>query len=152
MKGLTNIIFLLFLVSFSNYGLAQSADAEVDSLSNNVDIHGPELYNGIVPDASKNYVYFEVRGDRGYEIKKLITSIGDKPKKFRIPKLESDRFGFFECEDVLCSTYIIAISQDNSIEIIDTEELLIQFLGSIDNEEESILLQKANEYLTARKK
>lgn len=149
MKNLLYLILALILgttVTLAQSKPEQPVSITADSIQT-FDRYGTELYTKIIPNKNKDYVYFEVRGDRGYELSKLITSIGIKPKRVKIPKRETDQFGFFNCEDVLCSTYIIAVTTNKTVELINSEELLIEFLGSIDNQEEAYLLNLANDFI-----
>lgn len=151
MKNFPKIIHLtLCLLSIAT--LAQSEKLNTTNIDNLFfDRYRPELYEKIIPNDDIDYVYFEVRGDRGYEVDKLITSIGSRPKRTRMPDRKADQFGFFNCEDVLCSTYIIAVTSNRTVELINTEKLLIKFLGTIDNLEETYLLNLANEYIDNEK-
>ncbi|QNL22238.1 hypothetical protein HZR84_09905 [Hyphobacterium sp. CCMP332] len=150
--NMKNFLYLILALTHgTTITLAQSKPEQpVSTTSDSIqtfDQYGPELYTKIIPNKDKDYVYFEVRGDRGYELSELIISIGTKPKRVKIPKRETNQFGFFNCEDVLCSTYIIAVTANKTVELINTEELLIEFLGSIDNKEEAYLLNLANDFI-----
>lgn len=102
-----------------------------------------ELYNKIIP--MKEYVYFEVRTADGYDINSYVTSIGDSLKYSKRLEGITAEYGFFNCLDHFCGSYIIALTEQDSIEIIDSDKELQLFIGNIDNIEEVLLFCRANE-------
>lgn len=140
------VLALSITVTLAQRESEQSETTTTDS-TRTFDRYGPELYKKIIPNRNKDYVYFEVRGDRGYKVDEIITTVGTKPKRTKIPDRAVSQFGFFNCEDLLCSTYIIAVTSGRAVELINTEKLLIEFLGKIDNKEETYLLNLANDFI-----
>ena len=87
-------------------------------------------YNGMMPDKEQLVVY---NGDS--------ITYSDVAKQYKAD------FGFFvECHPGICFSNIIAVRHDKTVDIIDDDKKLIQFMGTVDNIEEVILQIKANGY------
>ena len=59
----------------------------------------------------------------------------------------SSKYGFFfGCRPLGCSSYIVGVKDGNEVDLIDSEQKLLAFIGHIDNLEEVVLNIKANGY------
>ncbi|MEO1254719.1 MAG: hypothetical protein AAFY41_07530, partial [Bacteroidota bacterium] len=96
-----------------------------------------ELYNKIIP--MKEYVYFEVRTADGYDLNAYVTSIGDSLTYSKRLEGVTAEYGFFNCPDHFCGSYIVALTEEDSVEVIDSDQELQSFIGDIDNIEEALL-------------
>ncbi|WP_436515422.1 hypothetical protein [Ekhidna sp. To15] len=102
-----------------------------------------ELYDKIIP--MKEYLYFEVRTADGYDVNSYVTSIGDSSTYSERLKGVTAEYGFFNCPDHFCGSYIVALTEEDSVEVIDSDQELQSFIGDIDNIEEVLLFCRANE-------
>jgi hypothetical protein len=79
---------------------------------------------------------------------KLIFSKGKYDRKLvaKMPTDEHNRNGFFSgCQPIYCN-YRITYLENNNWKTVDSEELLKDFIGEINNEYEAFLIAKINDY------
>lgn len=85
-------------------------------------------------------IYFKKRGN-------IIVYQGDSLNySFLAKKTDSNKGFFVECMPIVCFSYIIAIKENQGLDIIDTDKKLKKFIGNVDNLEEMILLSKLNNF------
>jgi hypothetical protein len=111
-----------------------------------------------IPDSSRAYLIDKIHPSKNYKYWECVFHFMDDSEKgkrgqvfvyngdtsyAKIAKRVSCDFGFFpECHPGVCFSYIIAISDSNVIEKVDSEAKLKRFIGDIDNIEEAILVSK----------
>lgn len=106
------------------------------------------LIDKISPETNYSYwefVYKDALTDnyRG----RIIVYNGDRLKYSSIAKKVDSTQGFFEeCHPGICFSYIVGIKSDMTIDLIDSNARLKQFIGHIDNIEEVILMAKIYDY------
>ena len=96
----------------------------------------------------RGYVYWECRytpPDDVGKIGQLVVYKGDRTYG-KLALLKSNWGFFVECLPSMCYSYIVAVRADKSVELIDGEEKLIEFMGAVDNMEEVLLHIKARGY------
>jgi hypothetical protein len=144
-------LFITLLLILGGTNINSQQQTSIDSLNFNVSLFSQfdynnfdrkELYNQLIP--KNEYAYFEVRTADGYDTESYVTSIGDSSKFSQLLKSVTTDQGFFNCSDHYCGSYIVAITEDESIEIIDSDSKLQSFIGEIDNIEEVLLFCRAN--------
>jgi hypothetical protein len=88
--------------------------------------------------------YLRLNGQRD----PVVVYRGDQSIYGRIVARQKDlASGFFvECDPLVCYSYIVAVRDNESVDLIDDEKKLIGFMGDVDNMEEVMLHIKANEY------
>lgn len=99
---------------------------------------------------STDYAYWEcvykdalMDNNRG----SVIVYNGDSLSYSSFAKRINSQKGFFEeCHPGICFSYIIGVRFDKTIDIIDSSDRLIKFIGHIDNIEEVILTAKLHDY------
>lgn len=107
-------------------------------------------YEKIIPDS--NYKYWKVvKYTKDWQITKRVTnSIVYESGKFnrkRILKDMTSQQGFLSGGgDIVIHYYIIALTLNNKIKVINNDEQLRRFIGKVDNEEEAKLLGLAKGY------
>lgn len=168
MKAITSI--LIFILSFTSLscGLKTKSVDKVEAIdsilandSNNFDIKNfralPKTYaygnrayliDKITP--STDYAYWEcvykdglIENNRG----SVIVYNGDTLRYSSIAKRINSDDGFFvECHPGICFSYIVGVRSNNIVDIIDSNDKLVNFIGHIDNIEEVILMAKLNGY------
>ena len=116
-----------------------------------ISIFRTELFGKIIPN--EDYVYWEViYMDIGFPESenenfrgKVIFKNGDENKFNHLTQNTNSYSGFFsECTPGICYTYIVALTKDSKIKLINTEKKLIEFIGEVDNETEVFMNISAN--------
>jgi hypothetical protein len=102
------------------------------------------LIQKIIP--SKKYKYWECRRYEDFIPNKIIAKSGDTSQQQKIKAINCNSGFFRQCLPGSCFQFIIAINQNDSIEVIDREEKLRGFIGEIDNLEEALLVAKSYGY------
>ena len=150
-------ILILILLTSHQFGYSQNKNDFKLSLFNKFPLQRIELPNNLFIDKiipSKKYKYMEfVYHSEGTYRGKTIAYKGDSIKySNKISAIQSFSGFFNNCFPVICNYYIIAINENDSIELIDNEEKFKAFIGSIDNNEEIKLIVKLNKYWFDKKK
>lgn len=106
------------------------------------------LIDAIKPDSG--YVYWECRYFGPDEVDhkgKTVVYNGDQSYAYLASDKQPAGLGFFiECLPNVCFSYIVAVREDKTVDLIDSEEKLIKFMGAVDNIEEVLLQIRANGY------
>jgi len=148
-------IFLLILFNICYSQIDTKADFKISkfNLFSKLITDSPNDYLIKKINPASNYKYWEyVRVSPLEKEQKLDTKIivfnGDKLKYAdTISQIKSLSGFFYDCfPDMNCFNYIRAITENDSIELIDTETKFIKFIGTIQNIEEASLIIKLNGY------
>ena len=107
------------------------------------------LIGKIIPDTHYDYweCVYNSPNDVFTNCRGRVTVYKGRAEVAGIARLTCSEQGFFvECQPLICFSYIVGIRDRNRIDLVDSEQKLLGFIGSIDNLEEVVLSVKANGY------